>query len=57
MIDRRKLRAIRDRLLEGGRLVDTGGRGGMCLWHADDPATPLPYTRERIVLESAAIGS
>ena len=24
---------------------------------ADDPATPLPYTRERIVLESAAIGS
>jgi dimethylamine/trimethylamine dehydrogenase len=24
---------------------------------SDDPATPLPYTRERIVLESAAIGS
>jgi dimethylamine/trimethylamine dehydrogenase len=24
---------------------------------ADDPATPLPYTRERIVLESAAIRS
>ena len=23
----------------------------------DDPATPLPYTRERIVLESAAIGT
>ena len=24
---------------------------------SEDPATPLPYTRERIVLESAAIGS
>ena len=24
---------------------------------SDDPATPLPYTRERIILESAAIGS
>jgi dimethylamine/trimethylamine dehydrogenase len=24
---------------------------------SDDPATPLPYMRERIVLESAAIGS
>jgi dimethylamine/trimethylamine dehydrogenase len=24
---------------------------------SDDPATPLPYTRERIVLESAAIGT
>jgi dimethylamine/trimethylamine dehydrogenase len=24
---------------------------------SDDPATPLPYTRERIILESAAITS
>lgn len=37
-----RLRAIRDRLLEGGRLIDAGGRSGMRLWHADDPARPTP---------------
>jgi len=33
-------RAIRDRLLAGGRLIDTGGKAGMQLWHVDDPARP-----------------
>ena len=33
-------RAQRDRLLAGGRLIDAGGKGGMKLWHADDPAGP-----------------
>lgn len=37
-----RLRAIRDRLLKGGHLVDAGGRSGMSLWHADDPDRPEP---------------
>jgi AAA domain len=35
-------REIRDRLLAGGRLIDAGDKGGMKLWHADDPAIPHP---------------
>jgi hypothetical protein len=37
---RERLREIRDRLLAGGRLINSGGKGGMKLWHADDPARP-----------------
>jgi hypothetical protein len=33
-------RALRDRLLAGGRLVDAGTGSRMALWHADDPARP-----------------
>jgi hypothetical protein len=35
-----RLRAIRDNLLEGGRLVNLGSEARMKLWHADDPALP-----------------
>ena len=33
-----RLRAIRDNLLSGGRLVNRGSEARMKLWHADDPA-------------------
>jgi hypothetical protein len=33
-------RDARDRLLAGGRLVDSGGKHAMRLWHVDDPARP-----------------
>jgi hypothetical protein len=36
-----RLRAIRDSLLEGGRLVNRGTKARMKLWHADDPALPV----------------
>ena len=38
---REKLRTVRDRLLEGGRLIDAGRKSRMELWHADDPAGPV----------------
>ena len=37
-----RLRAIRDRLLAGGRLINAGGKAGMKLWHHADPARPTP---------------
>lgn len=36
----KRKREMRDRLLAGGRLIDSGGAGGMKLWHAADPARP-----------------
>jgi putative DNA primase/helicase len=33
-------RAIRDRLLDGRRLINAGGESRMKLWHAEDPACP-----------------
>ena len=36
-----RLRAIRDGLLEGGRLVNRGSEARMKLWHVDDPALPV----------------
>jgi hypothetical protein len=33
-------RAIRDRLLAAGQLIDTGSGSRMRIWHADDPARP-----------------
>lgn len=35
-----RLRASRDNLLAGGRLVNLGSEARMKLWHADDPALP-----------------
>lgn len=35
-----RLRSIRDSLLDGARLVNTGTPARMKLWHADDPARP-----------------
>jgi AAA domain len=35
-----RLRAIRDNLLAGGRLVNRGSEARMKLWHANDPALP-----------------
>ena len=35
-----RLREIRDRLLQGGRLVNVGTEARMKLWNADDPALP-----------------
>ena len=35
-----RLREIRDRLLHGGRLVNTGTDSRQKLWNADDPAVP-----------------
>lgn len=35
---RDRLRALRDSLLEGGRLVNGGSEARMKLWHRDDPA-------------------
>jgi hypothetical protein len=37
---RERLRAIRDNLLAGERLVNRGSEARMQLWHADDPALP-----------------
>jgi putative DNA primase/helicase len=36
-----RLRAIRDNLLAGGRLINRGSPTRMQLWHADDPALPV----------------
>jgi hypothetical protein len=38
--NRERRKAIRDRLLENGRLVDAGGAAGMSLWHPADPVCP-----------------
>jgi hypothetical protein len=40
-----RLRAIRDSLLEGGRLVNRGSEARMKLWHADDPTLPAELGR------------
>lgn len=50
-------RAIRDRLLAGGLLINAnaGGKGGMALWHVDDPARPL--TQEELRPDSGAPGA
>jgi hypothetical protein len=39
-----RLRAIRDKLLDGERLVNSGTMKSMKLWHADDPACPTRDT-------------
>jgi hypothetical protein len=46
-----RLRAIRDNLLAGGRLVNRGSEARMKLWHADDPL--LPATESLLDAEDA----
>jgi hypothetical protein len=48
-------RAVRDRLLAGGRLIDSGGKSGMNLWHADDPARPT--VQEELRPDRDAVGT
>jgi hypothetical protein len=43
-----RLRTIRDSLLDGGRLVNSGSAARMKLWHADDPAVPDHPTQETL---------
>jgi len=45
-------RKIRDRLLAGERIFDAGGKAGMKLWHADDPARPLDQQQLRPDLDA-----
>jgi hypothetical protein len=43
-------RETRDRMLADGVIVDLGGaRGGMGLWHRDDPAIPLRPTLDAVM--------
>jgi hypothetical protein len=44
-----RLRAIRDSLLESGRLLNRGTEARMKLWHADDPALPIGDSPLRLV--------
>jgi hypothetical protein len=50
-----RLRAIRDRLLAGGDLIDAGGKGGMKLWHVDDSARP--ETQQQLRPNEDAVGT